>query len=1063
MKKRIPLKSNTELRFKNHVNGDLLFIVKEVLGVGGSCIVYDGYYIINAGTKTTVRIKECYPYKLHLQRGDDNGLLVPENEENSFCEYKKRVEKSFEIANDLHESSGLNNFTSNMYDIYHANNTVYIVSSYVEGSTLAQAGVDSLAGAVRIALSVARCIDRMHKKGFLYLDIKPENIFVFKETYDIIQLFDFDSVIPIGCEEEISEYKMSYSMGFAPLEQKRGAMSRIGPHTDVYSVGALLFYMMFGKAPGPLDCGFDAEYDYSKLVCGSSHQNKVYKELTAFFRKTLQPYVPDRYQDMSAAVEQLEVIHKYADLPVPFICSTYVTNEGSVIGRQEECNKLEKWLHSAGNVYFVSGLGGVGKSTIVRKFVSENRDEIDNVIYLKYKETLSDTIADDMQFCISGLEREEEESAKEYFRRKLKAAKELSVDNSNLLVIDNFSGELTDEFSALLTLNWKMIFITRSDMSKSSYPCLKVEGLNSTDELRALFENNMGYKLAQEDYRKFGRMVEKVQRHTLILTLIAKQIANSYLTFKEALELVENNGFSEMAPERVDYIQDGERFYSKISDIIKAVCDTSSLSEIERNVLKIISVHGGMGIDVKEIKALLELETFDEINHLKDSGWIEISNDRIEMHPLILETINQTEWTSECRQIAITKMQELFKLIMINGKCEDYPKKLHDRNEKIKRKMEKSDFADAVIQKMLAKRGYVGETTLERILQNDEHKLDDRRFHYVLEISKAVLDSCGHDNALSEENVFKDLLFQTLINLPKDQETYIIRKAEGLFDDQACQNPYAMMELYDYVVYLLCQKEDYASVDRYLGKAKAYAKSQKSDYVWGLFYDMQNDYYEALLDGAYYTQDEEEQELLGLLTESTKQSMKYMKKSRHESAKLKYVKYTLGFAALLIRSVPEEWKRIKKMIQSVVPLMEENALPYAEVRSVYHLVCAWYYTLCVPDCDELIAHLETVEEIDNHRKVSALDRIDYFYIPAANMLNELELVEDSVKFLEVACDICDRHKDSAPYIRKKRDLLSYQLQIFEFEEDLENKQRILRLIDEVNLEAAEYDIKPLVV
>ena len=88
MKERKPLKLNTELRFTNYAGGDMHFWVVDVLGFGGSCIVYDGYYINNAGARSTVRIKECYPYKLHLTRNDREELIVPDKESENLLRYQ---------------------------------------------------------------------------------------------------------------------------------------------------------------------------------------------------------------------------------------------------------------------------------------------------------------------------------------------------------------------------------------------------------------------------------------------------------------------------------------------------------------------------------------------------------------------------------------------------------------------------------------------------------------------------------------------------------------------------------------------------------------------------------------------------------------------------------------------------------------------------------------------------------------------------------------------------------------------------------------------------------------
>lgn len=67
----------------------------------------------------------------------------------------------------------------------------------------------------------------------------------------------------------------------------------------------------------------------------------------------------------------------------------------------------------------------------------------------------------------------------------------------------------------------------------------------------------MGRKLEDDEAGKFDRMSEMVENHTLVLVLIARQIAKSFLTMDEALELIQKNGFSEMAPEKVAYMQDG--------------------------------------------------------------------------------------------------------------------------------------------------------------------------------------------------------------------------------------------------------------------------------------------------------------------------------------------------------------------------------------------------------------------------------------------------------------------------------------------------------------------------
>ena len=48
-------------------------------------------------------------------------------------------------------------------------------------------------------------------------------------------------------ELKTSRVALSYSDGFSAPEQIQGRVDRIGTHTDIYSVGASLYYALTGK------------------------------------------------------------------------------------------------------------------------------------------------------------------------------------------------------------------------------------------------------------------------------------------------------------------------------------------------------------------------------------------------------------------------------------------------------------------------------------------------------------------------------------------------------------------------------------------------------------------------------------------------------------------------------------------------------------------------------------------------------------------------------------------------------------------------------------------------
>lgn len=133
------------------------FFIRSVVGQGGSCLVYDGYYENNAGGKSTVRIKECYPYMLSMERNSQGGLMITQKSQRKQFElYKKRFRDSFVVISELHEMAGLTNYTSQVYDLYEKNGTLYTVSSYVEGNTLDRIQFSSIREVLLVVMNTGK-------------------------------------------------------------------------------------------------------------------------------------------------------------------------------------------------------------------------------------------------------------------------------------------------------------------------------------------------------------------------------------------------------------------------------------------------------------------------------------------------------------------------------------------------------------------------------------------------------------------------------------------------------------------------------------------------------------------------------------------------------------------------------------------------------------------------------------------------------------------------------------------------------------------------------------------
>ena len=215
MDSRAALKAGTTLRF----NDGWEYTITDELARGGASIVYNAYYIDNLGTKKAVRIKECYPFRCNLRRSSDGNLLIPETERKLFAQTKQKMWRAYQLGNEFFAADGLTNLTANTYNIYEANHTLYVVSVYAQGQELSYDRYSSVKDSIAAVKSAATAISKIHNKGFLYLDIKPSNILTLEGTTELIQLFDFDTVVPISdvpdLRDKISFYQRLCGAGTA--------------------------------------------------------------------------------------------------------------------------------------------------------------------------------------------------------------------------------------------------------------------------------------------------------------------------------------------------------------------------------------------------------------------------------------------------------------------------------------------------------------------------------------------------------------------------------------------------------------------------------------------------------------------------------------------------------------------------------------------------------------------------------------------------------------------------------------------------------------------------------
>lgn len=757
--------------------GAFMFTIGHEIGRGSTCIVYEASYLTSTDDKKLVRIKECYPFNGGVERSE-TGELHTKNVE-LFERSKAKMIEDFRLENNLFYSSGLTDSLANTFDIYRANNTVYIVTAYLKDSALSEYEPSSLKSCVSIVRQTACAVGKLHQEGFLYLDTKPDNILVVENSERVI-LFDFDSLLPISSTQRGGQnVRLSYSRGFAAPEQQLGKLRQIGFRTDVYGIGALLFYLVFGRTPNTFDRESGAEYDFSKTCYPAQYRDRLYFALRMFFRRTLANYRFDRYPNMDETVVALAELERLADVTKPYIISSRINRPAFFVGREQELEMLNGQLQSADKYFFVSGMGGIGKTTLIREFIARCRDKLDGVLWLNYNGSLRQLICDDAAVCVNTVSRFDEESEEDYFPRKCKALKSAAENECILAVVDDFDNE--KEIHIISGIFHKVIFITRNDVRALNCGYISVTSITNKAALQALFEHNSRTCLPPSETRFFDEITEKISAHTLVLELIAKQISCSFLSVEQAAEIVCSRGFTDIAPEKIEHFRDGVYYFGTVKRIISELMAINRLSDMQIALLKITALFGVDGIEARLLQRLCELPTLDDVNTLIRRGWINRDNGTVFLHTVVSEIIGVTSFSCEDKILSERMMNNL--AVELSHADRECSRKLYDLTEKL-------------------------------------------LFGYVVPHGKS----------------YARLSFSALMHCPIDREEGVLERAEMLIKTPEYFTVRELMDVYAIILDMCEAKCDYVGAESALEQAKAFAESVRDDFALAQYYDLAADF-----------------------------------------------------------------------------------------------------------------------------------------------------------------------------------------------------------------------------
>ena len=234
------LKENTTLQ-----SGKYRII--RVLGQGGFGITYLAEHTL---LDKLLAIKEFFPKDFCGRNGDTSTLFIYNPTQKELVGKLKRrfMKEAKNIAKLDHPA------IIKIYDSFEENNTAYYVMDYIEGENLSQKvrrkGPLPTREAVVYFNKIGEALAYIHSNRMTHFDVKPANIIISKKDSNPV-LIDFGFSKQFDKNNEATSTLLpGVSQGFSPIEMySANLIDSFSPQTDVYSLGAILLYLLTGKIP----------------------------------------------------------------------------------------------------------------------------------------------------------------------------------------------------------------------------------------------------------------------------------------------------------------------------------------------------------------------------------------------------------------------------------------------------------------------------------------------------------------------------------------------------------------------------------------------------------------------------------------------------------------------------------------------------------------------------------------------------------------------------------------------------------------------------------------------